>query len=343
VTNSNATDCEGPPGRFAGIDVAKEKLDLARTGVPRVVTFDNDAAGIAALVAELLAAPATVPTLVAVEATGGLERPLLDALLEAGLPVARVNPGHVRHFALGLGLLAKTDDIDARVIERYAELAAPRLLKKRSEKQAELEALVTCRRQLLHVRTEQTNRLGQTRSTPARAAIGAVLETLARQVESLDAQIHELIESDDDFHDLDELLRSVPGVGTVLSATLLSEMSELGMLGRREAGALVGVAPFNRDSGRSKGKRAIRGGRSSVRGVLYMSAVTAIRCNPVIRAFAQRLRKAGKVPKVIIVACMRKLVSILNAMVRDDLRWDQLDLVKKLTVARTVPSTPLDL
>ena len=335
MTNATATDRK-PTGLFAGVDVAKDKLDLKLTGDRPVVTVCNDAAGIATLVEIFRAAP---PTLIVVEATGGLERPLLDALLEAGLAVARVNPGQVRHFARALGLLAKTDGIDAGVLEHYARLLSPRILQKRPQKHAELEALVTCRRQLLHVRTEQSNRLGQTRSDPARQAIEAVLTTLGEQVDSLDAQIHKLIESDDDLGDVDKLLRSVPGVGPVLSSTLLCEMAELGTLDRRQAASLLGVAPFNRDSGRFKGKRATRGGRASVRGVMYMSAVCAIRHNPILRSFAQRLRAAGKLPKVVIVAAMRKLVSILNAMVRDNLSWEQLDLVKKYNLSNVAAHT----
>lgn len=331
MTNANATDCT-----YAGIDVSKLKLDVARTGIQQVATFSNDPAGIAQLVEELRQKP---PRLIVVEATGGLERPLLDALLEANLPVSLANPKHVRYFALSMGILAKTDPIDAHVIERYAAQAALRLLQKRSQKQCELEALVTCRRQLLNLRTQQSNQLAQTSSKPARKSIAAVLKTLAKQITSMDRQIRKLIESDDDFNNFDQLLRSVPGIGNVASATLLCEMSELGTMDRRQAAALVGVAPFNKDSGKSRGKRVIRGGRASVRKVLYMSAVTAIRHNDIIRTFAQRLAKAGKLPKVIIVAAMRKLVSITNAMLRDGLRWDQLDLVKKFNAVKTVPST----
>jgi transposase len=276
------------------------------------------------------------PKLIVVEATGGLERLVIDALLEANLPVHRANPKHVRYYALSLGILAKTDPIDAHVIERYAAQLSPRLLQKRSEKQVELEALVTCRRQLLHVRTEQSNRLGQTSSKPARQSIKAVLKTLQKQLKSLDRQIRQLIEDDDDMDDIDKLLRSVPGIGNVASATLLCEMSELGKMDRGQAAALVGVAPFNHESGRFKGKRVIRGGRTAVRSVLYMSAVCAIRFNPVLKAFAQRLQKAGKLPKVIIVAAMRKLVCILNAMVREGLRWDELDIVKNLNCVESV-------
>jgi transposase len=328
VTTPNATDCI-----FAGIDVSKHKLDLAQTGTQQVAPFTNDPAGISQLVELLLKAP---PKLIVVEATGGLERPLLEALLDANLPVHLANPKQVRYFALSLGILAKTDPIDAHVIERYAAQLSPRLLQKRSEKQAELEALVTRRRQLLHVRTEENNRLGPTTSKSARKSIQAVLKTLEKQLKSLERQIRQLIESDDDLDDIDKLLRSVPGIGNVASATLLCEMSELGRMDRGQAAALVGVAPFNRDSGRHKGKRVIRGGRSAVRSVLYMSAVCAIRFNPILSAFAQRLQKAGKLPKVIIVAAMRKLVCIINAMVRDGLRWDQLDIVKKLKTVESV-------
>jgi transposase len=194
----------------------------------------------------------------------------------------------------------------------------------------ELEALVTCRRQLLHVRTEQSNRRGTTASKPALRAIDAVLKTVNRQVLELDRQIAKLIESDDDLDRDGKLLASVPGVSVVLASTLLAELAELGGVGRRTVCALVGVAPFNDDSGKSKGKRAIRGGRASVRSVLYMATLAAIRFNPVIRRFAQRLKQAGKLNKVVIVAAMRKLLSILNVMVRDGLRWEQLNLVKNL-------------
>jgi transposase len=316
-----------PPPVFAGIDVAKDQLDLARSDSPQqALTFPNTPEGVRRLL-DLLRPLA--PALVAVEATGGYERLAVDALLDAGLPVAAVNPAHVRSFARGLGRQAKTDAVDARVLADFARLAAPRLAEKRPEKRVELEALVTCRRQLRHVQTEQSNRLGATRSPAARKAIDAVLGTLAEQVADLDKQIAALIASSpDDLGPPDKLLRSAPGVGPVLSSTLLSELPELGRLGRREICALAGVAPFNRDSGRWSGRRSIRGGRSAVRSVLYMATVAAVRCNPVIRTFAARLRAAGKAGKVVVVACMRKLLTILNAMVRDRLSWDQLNLVK---------------
>jgi len=308
-----------------GIDVAKDKLDLARSDNDAILTCTNDDAGVAQI-ADALRRPA--PALIVVEATGGYERRLVAALLDAELPVAVANPAHVRYLAKGLGILAKTDAIDARVLLAYARHAQPRLAEQREKNQLELEALVTCRRQLLTVRTEQINRRQVTQSSKARKAIDAVLKTVDRQIASLDKQIAKLIESDDDMSRKDRIIRSVPGVGPVLSATLLASLREIGGVDRQQIGALVGVAPYNHDSGRLKGQRAIRGGRAPVRNVLYMATLAAIRCNPVIRAFAQRLRAAGKRSKVVIVACMRKLTTILNAMLRDDLQWNQLSLVK---------------
>jgi transposase len=314
---------------FVGIDVAKDKLDLARSDSDQILTLINDPDGIRQIVDSLRSTP---PATIVVEATGGLERPLLDALLDADLPVALVNPGHVRHLAIGLGILAKTDAIDARVLVEFARLAAPRLLEKRSTHQAELDALVTCRRQLTHVRTEQTNRRQTTSSKSAKKAIDAVVKTVNQQIKELNEKIRKLIESDEDMHSIDKRLRSVPGVGAVVSSTILAELNELGSTDRQRVSALVGVAPFNRDSGQMKGKRSIRGGRASVRSVLYMAALTAIRCNPVIRRFAQRLQKAGKLSKVTITACMRKLLTLLNAMIRDQLTWQQLNVVKNLDI-----------
>jgi transposase len=312
---------------FVGIDVSKDTLDLGLSDRDQVQHLTHDAAGIARIVKLLV--PLN-PTTIVVEATGGLERALVAALLEAGLPVALVNPARVRKLAEGLGILAKTDPIDTRVLVKFAQLGAPRLSQKRSENHAELEALITCRRQLLHVRTEQSNRQHTTVSKLALRSIDAVLKTLDQQIEVLDGQIRRLIDSDDDFRNLDRRLRSVPGVGPVVSATLAAELPELGQSDRREIGALVGVAPFNHDSGRYRGKRFIRGGRASVRSVLYMGTITAMRCNPVIRAFASRLENSGKTAKQIIVACMRKLLCLINAMVRDSLTWQELKVVQAL-------------
>jgi len=313
---------------YVGIDVSKDKLDLARSGSDAVETFSNDAAGIARIVALLTPLK---PAVVVIESTGGLERPLVQALLEADLPAALVHPARVRYFAKGLGILAKTDRIDAVVLRRFGELAAPRLLEKRSKNQGELRDLVACRRQLCATRAQQYNRRSTTASKAALKSIDAVVKTLDKQIDSLDGQIRDLLDADDDFKHLDELLRSVPGVGPTLSATIAADLAELGHADRQRVCALAGVAPFADDSGTTRGRRSIRGGRTDLRCVLYMGTLAAIRSNPVIKTFAQRLRAAGKLAKVVIVACMRKLLTLLNAMIRDGLRWDQLDVVKKLS------------
>ncbi len=324
MTNS-APPSSTTPAVFVGIDVAKDALDLARSDTGELLHVDNTPAGIRKLVQSLAAAH---PTCIVLEATGGLEEPLLQALLDVGLPVARVNPGKVRHLAKALGILAKTDALDALVLMEFARLAEPRLAVKRSEKQAELDALVTCRKQLVTAKVDQTNRLQTTTAKSARKALNAVLHVLDKQIKSLDQQIAALIDSDDDMKHLHTRLRSVPGVGPVLTATLIAQLHELGQTDRRQLAALVGVAPFNRDSGKHLGKRAIRGGRTTLRNVLYMATQIAIMHNPIIQAFASRLKKAGKLPKVVIVACMRKLLSLLNAMIRDNLDWNELAVVK---------------
>jgi transposase len=314
---------------FVGIDVAKAKLDLARSDTGQILTVNNDPDGIRRIVDSLRSPP---PTRIVIESTGGLEQSLLQSLLDADLPVALVNPRNVRHFAIGMQVLAKTDAIDARVLMEFAKRANLRLAEKRSANQVELDALVTCRRQLTQLRATQLNRRGSTTSKAAIKTVDAVLKTLNREIQKLDKKIRALIESDDDFNSTDKLLRSVPGVGAVVSATLLGELKELGSTDRRRVSALVGVAPYNRDSGTTKGQRSIHGGRPSIRAALYMAAVTAMRCNPVIQAFAQRLDKLGKPKKVQIVACMRKLLGFLNAMIRDKLQWTELVAVRNASL-----------
>jgi transposase len=316
---------------FVGIDVAKGKLDLATSDGQRVQTFDNDLAGHRRIVERLLGGTRK-PARIVVESTGGYEWPLIAALLDADLPVAHVNPTYVRHLAIGLKILAKTDPIDARVLVRYAELAEPVLLERCTKNQAELAALVTCRRQLGQTLTQQSNRRAMTRSAAALRAIGKVIKTLEHQIAELDAAIRKLIDSDDHFKDLDRILRTVPGIGPVASATLVAQMPELGKTDRRQAPALLGVVPYNHDSGKLKGQRSIYGGRATPRCVTYMATLAAIRCNPIIKDFAQRLRAKGKRAKVVIVACMRKLITLINAMLRDGLEWHQLNLVKNLAV-----------
>jgi transposase len=321
MSRARRTDPSEASLLYLGIDVAKQTLDLAGEGDAQVLQWSNDEAGIAALCQRLRQRQ---PALIALEATGGYERALVAALLQAGLPVAVANPRQVRHLARGLGLLAKTDALDARVLAAYARHAAPRLAEKRSKNQEELADLVTCRAQLTDTRTQQRNRRQVTRSPAARHALDAVLHTLQQQVRDLDQRIAKLISDDDDLNDRHRRICSVPGAGPVVAATLLAHLHELGDMDRRQAAALVGVAPYNHDSGKLKGRRAIAGGRPHVRRVLYMAALTALRCNPLLIAFAHRLRQQGKPAKVILTAAIRKLVCLINAMIRDRLTWNQL-------------------
>ena len=310
-----------------GVDVCEKRLDLALCDGRLLESVDFNPAGIKKLLA--LFQQFSIG-LVIVESTGGIERPLLDALLDAGRPVALVQPGRVRQFARAGGNFAKTDQIDARILALFGKLMAPRLLEKRSQNQTDLDALITCRRQLLDVRTMQGNQKRLVTHKAAIRAIDAVLKTVESQIQSLDEKIRDIINSDDDFRDIDRIVQSVPGVGPVAAATILASFSELGKLDRAQTAALLGVAPFNQDSGKRHGQRRIRGGRTDVRNVFYMAAVSAMTHNPVIKVFADRLKIAGKAFKVVATACMRKLAVLLNAMLRDGLTWDELAITKKL-------------
>lgn len=308
---------DGTPS-FLGIDVSKDKLDLAVDGQEGVVTFANDAAGITQLIERMRSLR---PRLIVVEATGGYERGVLNAALEADLPMARVQPGRVRHFAKARGLLAKSDGIDARLLALYARDLQPAVSEKRSKNQGELSALLVLRRQLIDARTAHSNQLQMTDNAFVRETLAGLTRQIHDRVKRIDKKIERLIDSDDDLAGRRDLLLSVPGVGKTTAATLAAQLPELGKIDRCRISALVGVAPYNRDSGKWRGKRAIFAGRGAVRSVLYMATITAIRCNPTIRRFAERLQKAGKLPKVVITACMRKLLTILNAMARDGLKW----------------------
>jgi transposase len=258
---------------------------------------------------------------IVLEATGGLEQRLAGELIDAGHHVAIVNPRQVRDFARGTGKIAKTDRIDALVLARFAQQVQPRLTEKASEKQLELAALVTRRRQLQALAVAETNRRETARTADARKSIDKHLLWLRKEVARIDAAIARLIASDETWRGQVERLKSVPGVGPATSATLVAELPELGRLNRREISALAGLAPYNHDSGRLRGKRSIWGGRLSVRSALYMAALTARRCNPIIRAFALRLEQAGKPFKVILTACMRKLLTILNVLIKNHQSW----------------------
>lgn len=302
-------------GSFLGVDVAKASAEAYLIPAERAVTLADPAD----LVQTAQAADG--PVLVVLEATGGYERRWVAALADAGIAVVVVDPKRVRHFAKGVGLLAKTDRLDARVIARYAEAVRPRPREIASEKQAELRDLVTRRRQLITLRTMEQNRLG-TAAGAARTSIHAVLRVVAMQIDTLDVAIAKLVESDDDWKDQADRLMSVPGVGPVTAATLVAEVPELGRLNRQQIAALVGVAPVNRDSGQFRGKRFIAGGRAVVHTTVYMAALTAKRFNPALRRFADRLTAAGKPAKVVIIACARKLLTLLNALAKTKTSWN---------------------
>jgi transposase len=302
-----------------GIDVAKHSLDVYLASEDRSFTTTNNAAGFKQLLAAL---PAADNCLVVLEATGGYQNRVVGVLVAAGHCVAVVNPRQVRDFARGLGILAKTDRLDARVIARFGEQARPRPVQVPSEKQAQLAELVTRRRQLIELRTAEQNRLETTTTKMVRKNIRQLIEQLDKQVRQLEEASGELVESEPELASKAALLETVPGVGPVTVTSLLVDLPELGRLDRQQVAALVGVAPFNRDSGKFHGRRAIWGGRAAVRSVLYMAALTARRSNPLIRAFAQRLEAAGKPFKVVLTACMRKLLVILNSMLKNNLPWN---------------------
>jgi len=297
-----------------GIDVGKHKLDVGDTctaSKPR--TFDNTPEGCAQLVAHLLQVR---PTLVVIEATGGYERAAIAALQQAGLVVALVNPRAVRDYAKALGILAKTDHIDAGVIARFGADVKPRPLASPDPARETCDALVTRRRQLIDQRTAEHNRLEQARHDAVRKNIQEHLKFIDRQIADLDKQIADAVAGDRVASAIAKTLRTTTGVGKILSSTMVAEVPELGTIDRQRVAALVGVAPFNDDSGTHHGHRHIRGGRRSVRNVLYMAALVAIIHNAVIKQQYERLRANGKPFKVAIVACMRKLLIHLNNLAR---------------------------
>jgi len=305
------------PVMYVGIDVSKARLDVAVRPSGEPVSVTSDASGITTLIAQL---SQVRPALIVMEATGGLERPLLRALVDAALPVIVVNPRQVRDFAKATGQLAKTDALDAQVLARFAEVIRPTLRVFPDPQTQELAALLARRRQVLAMQGAEQNRLDRAPDR-VRKRIEAHLRWLRDELARLDEDLDDLIQQSSVWRAREELLQSVPGIGPVMSRTVLAELPELGLLNRKQIAALVGVAPFNRDSGRLRGHRTIWGGRAPVRRVRYMAALVATRWNPVIRLFYQRLRAAGKAPKGALVAAMRKLLTILNAMVHHGTPW----------------------
>jgi transposase len=306
---------------FVGIDVAKEHLDVHVRPTDETWRITNDDAGHATLRERLSLAPAA---LIVLEATGGHEVAVVATLASAGLAVVVVNPRQIRAFARATGQLAKTDTLDARVIALFAEAVRPAVRSLPDEQTRALDEAVTRRRQLVDMLGAETNRRRLVRDRTVQRRIEAHIHWLKRALREINRDLQTTIRSSPIWRETDDLLRSAPGIGPVTTSTMLAELPELGHLSRHKIAALVGVAPLNRDSGQFRGRRMVAGGRSSVRRVLYMATLSAIRRNPAIAAFYQRLRANGRPAKVALTAAMRKLLTILNAMVRDRRPWQQI-------------------
>jgi transposase len=303
---------------YTGIDISKDRLDVAVIPSQEKRQYSNDEEGIARLVAQLKELPVE---LIVLEPTGGYEAPVAAALSAEGIPVSIVNARQIKEYARATGRLAKTDALDALVMAEFASAVKPKARPLRDEETDEIKAIISRRRQLLEMRTAEKNRRTIARKH-IKPGIQEHIDYLQDEIEDLDKDLRQRIEKSPLWRVKDNLLQSIPGVGKVLSATLLAELPELGTLNRRQIAALVGVAPFNRDSGRMRGKRTIWGGRASVRTVLYMATLVATRSNPVILEFYQRLLENGKLKKVALVACMRRLLTIMNAILKQGKAWN---------------------
>ena len=299
---------------FVGIDIAKDRLDVHLLPKGEHTAVKNDAEGIASFITLL---QEEEPTIIVMEASGGYEVTVAAELGAAGLPVAIVNPRQVRDFARAIGKLAKTDAIDAYVLARFAETIKPEPKPLPTEDEKQIKELVTRRKQLVDLRASEKNRFHRARSTRVRQSIQTVIATLDQEIQDIDKNIDDIIKRSPLWRDKEDLLKTFKGLGPATVKTLVAKLPELGEVGRQPISCLVGIAPLNKDSGKTRGKRMISGGRAEVRSALYMVAISAIRCNPIIKPFYQRLIKAGKPFKVAIVACMRKILVILNAMLRD--------------------------
>jgi transposase len=302
---------------WVGLDVSKNLVAVHIRPIDESFSCKNDSSGAALLVARL---QKLAPKLIVLEATGGYEFLFANALVEARLPVAVVNPAHARNFARALGRLAKTDPIDAMLLAHFAEAIRPEVRVLPDQQAQELSDLVTRRRQLIELVVAERNR-SLTLSGWARKDVDHTIQWIEKRLKRLDLHLQQAIELNPEWQSRKQLLTSVPAVGPVLASTLIAELPELGQLSHKKISALVGLAPFNHDSGRLHGKRRIWGGRSKLRASLYMSVVAGLRFNSVIKSFYQRLTTAGKPAKVALTACMHKLVVLLNAMVRDNVSW----------------------
>lgn len=298
---------------YIGIDISKDRLDVARWGEKRGWEAANSKKGIAKLIQQMWE---WKPKLIVVEATGGYEETLVLALFAAGLPVALVSPQRVRQYAKAKGLLAKTDQIDAQTLADFGKQLQPRLFVGKSEERRTLSALVGRRKQLGDMLQAERNRL-RTKEQSLQQSLARVLACLETEIQTVEKEIHQFMKDHAEFGEQEKLLRSAISIGPVTAATLLADLPELGQLDRKQIAALVGVAPMNHDSGRKRGYRKTKGGRPDVRRALYMSTLTGIRYNPILKTQYDQLVKRGKEKKVAITACMRKMLTILNAMMRD--------------------------
>lgn len=301
-----------------GIDVSKDWLDIVVLPSGETWRTENTAEKIGVLIERL---EKLNPERIILEATGGYEHLVTSMLYLAKLPVCRVNPRRVRYYARSVGQLAKTDKLDARILARFGEAVKPVFTKLPSEQEEFLSALLTRREQLLAMLVAESNRMN-TVPSKIRPSLNEHITWLKNRLKELDQEIDDFIRQTPEFKDKDELLQEVEGVGKKTSAKLIADVPELGHCGRKQIAALIGAAPYSQDSGKKKGQRSISGGRPDVRSILYMATLAATRCNPVIKEFYQRLLKAGKKKKVAIVACMRKLLTILNAIIRDRKHWN---------------------
>lgn len=303
--------------KYVGIDVGKKWLDVSVWGEDDVWRVSNDESGVSEVIERMAGVK---PQLIAVEATGGYEQLAVQGMLLKGLSVAVVNPTRVRALSKATGKLAKTDAIDARLIAEYACKIQPIAQASKEANEIQLKALVTRREQLVEICTAEQNRLG-TAPNSIKMDIRDHIEWLGIRIDEVEVLIKELMDSLSELRAQAELLDSIPGVGFITAVTIVAEMPELGHLNRQEIAALAGLAPFNRDSGKKHGKRRIFGGRKGVRRVLYMACLSAIKHNPIIRSMYERLVKNGKIFKVALTACMRKMLTIMNAMARDKVVW----------------------
>jgi len=304
---------------FVGVDVSKDSLDVYRPDTAEQIKIDNSEAAVADLCQQLQKKKRHL--IVVMEATGGYERLLVNQLALHDIKAAVINPRRVRDFAKGVGMDAKTDPIDAKILSQYGEVVSPKPMAVKSEHEQKHAALVARRNQLLELISQENNRLQQTWDDDAKQSIRDVLEMLKKQLKSIDSQLAKMLKADAKNQRTIEILQSAKGVGPVMISTLIAELPELGRLNRAEIAKLVGVAPINRDSGKKSGKRFIGGGRGQVRRVLYMATIVAIRHNEKIKTFYQHLKSKGKESKVAIVACMRKFITILNLLVKTDQLW----------------------